>query len=435
MARLFALLLTMLPVMAWAESVPLRIQGSNTLGSALLPALVLAQLRAELATQVQVHRGQSDNESVITATRADGVAVRVDIAAHGTNTGFSALARNEADLVAASRPINDSEARQLQAFGDLRAPAAEHVIGLDGVAILVNPANPLHELSLDQIAQVFSGQIQRWEQLGVAGGDIHLYARDERSGTFETFKARVLAPGQVSLAPTATRFEAGDRLAAQVAGDRQAIGFSGLSTTHGTKVLAVAEGTAAAQLPERALVASENYPLSRRLFLYLPTPSSPQATALIDFIQSPAGQAIVAEQGFVSQQVVAQRVVPDPDMPARYRDLVEHAQRLSVNLRFQPGSAALDSKAIQDVQRIIDYLNQASKQQRKAVLVGFGDPKDTPGRAALLSRLRGEAVRQALARGGIEVLEVAGLGDQMPVAGNELEQGRLRNRRVEVWVY
>ncbi|HCP31354.1 MAG TPA: hypothetical protein DIT96_17440, partial [Pseudomonas sp.] len=128
MARLFALLLTMLPVMAWAESVPLRIQGSNTLGSALLPALVLAQLRAELATQVQVHRGQSDNESVITATRADGVAVRVDIAAHGTNTGFSALARNEADLVAASRPINDSEARQLQAFGDLRAPAAEHVI-------------------------------------------------------------------------------------------------------------------------------------------------------------------------------------------------------------------------------------------------------------------------------------------------------------------
>ncbi|MCY4126504.1 MAG: phosphate ABC transporter substrate-binding/OmpA family protein, partial [Pseudomonas sp.] len=165
------------------------------------------------------------------------------------------------------------------------------------------------------------------------------------------------------------------------------------------------------------------------------TPSSPQATALIDFIQSPAGQAIVAEQGFVSQQVLAQRVVPVPDMPARYRDLVEHAQRLSVNLRFQPGSAALDSKAIQDVQRIIDYLNQAGKQQRKAVLVGFGDPKDTPGRAALLSRLRGEAVRQALARGGIEVLEVAGLGDQMPVAGNELEQGRLRNRRVEIWVY
>ncbi|MFA7893094.1 substrate-binding domain-containing protein [Pseudomonas putida] len=435
MARLLVLLLTMLPVIAWAEPVHLRIQGSNTLGSALLPALVQAQLRAEHATQVQVHRGQSDNESVITATRADGVAIRVDIAAHGSSTGFLALARGETDLIAASRPISDSEARQLQAFGDLRSSAAEHVIGLDGVAILVNPVNPLHELSLDQIAQVFSGQVQRWEQLGVSGGDIHLYARDERSGTFETFKARVLAPRQVNLAPTATRFEAGDRLAVQVASDRQAIGFSGLSTAHGTKVLAVAEGSAAALLPERPLVTSENYPLSRRLFLYLPSPSSPQAAALIDFIRSPAGQAIVAEQGFVSQQVVAQRVVPVSDMPARYRDLVEHAQRLSVNLRFQPGSAALDSKAIQDVRRVIDYLNQAGKPHRKAVLVGFGDPKDTPGRAALLSRLRAEAVRQALARGGVEMLEVVGLGDQMPVAGNELEQGRLRNRRVEVWVY
>ncbi|MBF8691752.1 substrate-binding domain-containing protein [Pseudomonas fulva] len=435
MARLLVFLLTALPMMAWAEPVHLRIQGSNTLGSALLPVLIRAQLRAEHATQVQVHSAKADNESVITATRADGVDVQVDIAAHGSSTGFDALARGEAELIAASRPISDSEARQLQAFGDLRSPAAEHVIGLDGVAILVNPANPLSELSLDQIAQVFSGQVRRWEQLGVAGGDIHLYARDERSGTFETFRSRVLAPKQVNLAPTARRFEAGERLAAQVAVDRQAIGFTGLSTLHGTKVLAVADGTAAALLPERALVASEVYPLSRRLFLYLPTPPSPQAAALIDFIQSPAGQAIVAEQGFVSQQIVAQRVAPVANMPAQYRALAEHAQRLSVNLRFQPGSAALDSKATQDVQRVIEYLNQAGKPHRKAVLVGFGDPKDTPGRAALLSRLRGEAVRQALARGGIEVLEVAGLGDQMPVAGNEMEQGRLRNRRVEVWVY
>ncbi|HAL66936.1 MAG TPA: hypothetical protein DCP84_04525, partial [Pseudomonas sp.] len=139
MARLLVFLLTVLPMMAWAEPVHLRIQGSNTLGSALLPALVRAQLRAEHATQVQVHSAKADNESVITATRADGVDVQVDIAAHGSSTGFDALARGEADLIAASRPISDSEARQLQAFGDLRSPAAEHVIGLDGVAILVNP--------------------------------------------------------------------------------------------------------------------------------------------------------------------------------------------------------------------------------------------------------------------------------------------------------
>ena len=69
------------------------------------------------------------------------------------------------------------------------------------------------------------------------------------------------------------------------------------------------------------------------------------------------------------------------------------------------------------------------------VLVGFGDPKETPGRAALLSRLRAMAVRRELARTGVQVRDVAGMGDELPVAGNDLEQGRLRNRRVEVWVY
>ena len=204
---------------------------------------------------------------------------------------------------------------------------------------------------------------------------------------------------------------------------------------HGAKVLAVAEGDAPAMLPDRPLVASEDYPLSRRLYLYLPANAKPQAKALAEFAQSSAGQAIVAAQGFVSQQVNAQAVAAQADMPPRYRSLAQQAQRLSVNFRFQEGSAKLDTKALRDVRRVAEYLRQAGKLRSKAVLVGFGDPKETPGRAALLSRLRAQAVRRELARDGVEVLEVTGLGDELPVAGNDLEQGRLRNRRVEVWVY
>ena len=129
---------------------------------------------------------------VITARDVHGQPLRIDIAAHGSSTGFVALGRGEADLAAASRPINDSEVRQLQALGDLRAAGAEQVIGLDGVAIIVHPDNPIPQLDTRQLAQIFSGQIQRWEQLGIPGGAIHLYARDDRSGTFETFKALVL---------------------------------------------------------------------------------------------------------------------------------------------------------------------------------------------------------------------------------------------------
>ncbi|HEK1689030.1 TPA: phosphate ABC transporter substrate-binding/OmpA family protein [Pseudomonas putida] len=435
MLRLLLLLLPLLPLTAVAEPVHLRVQGSNTIGAALLPALVQGHLWAQQATAIEQRPGAVANETVITAVDAQDQPLRIDIAAHGSSTGFIALGHGEADLAAASRPINDTEVRQLKALGDLRAAGAEQVIGLDGVAVFVHPDNPLPQLTTEQLAHIFSGRIQYWEQLGLAGGPIHLYARDDRSGTFETFKALVLEPHRSELARQAQRFESSDELADRVRADRQAIGFSSLAAVHGAKVLAIAEGDAPAMLPDRPLVASEDYPLSRRLYFYLPANAKPQARALAEFAQSPAGQAIVAEQGFVSQQIKSLAVPAQVDMPPRYRNLAQKAQRLSVNFRFQEGSASLDNKALRDIKRVADYLRQAGKLQSKAVLVGFGDPKETPGRAALLSRLRAQAVRRELARDGVEVLEVTGMGDELPVAGNELEQGRLRNRRVEVWVY
>ncbi|MHA6159909.1 substrate-binding domain-containing protein [Pseudomonas sichuanensis] len=435
MHRLLPLLLCLIPVLTMAEPVQLRIQGSNTIGAALAPALVRGLLQAQGASAMDSQPGAAVNETVIRAQSRNGQPLRIDIAAHGSSTGFAALAQGDADLAAASRPISDREAQQLQALGDLRGAGSEQVIGLDGVAVIVHPDNPLAQLTTVQLAQIFSGQLSRWEQLGVPGGAIHLYARDDRSGTFETFKALVLDPRHGELSAQARRFESADALAEQVKADRQAIGFSGLATVHGAKVLAVADGDAAALPPSRALVASEDYPLSRRLFFYLPANAIPQARALAEFAQSPAGQAIVAEQGFVSQQIKALPVPAQADMPVRYLSLAREANRLTVNFRFQEGSAGLDNKALRDVQRVGDYLRQAGKLQRKAVLVGFGDPKETPGRAALLSRLRAMAVRRELARQGVEVKEVTGMGDELPVAGNDLEQGRLRNRRVEVWVY
>jgi phosphate transport system substrate-binding protein len=435
MLRLLLLLLPLLPLTAMAEAGHLRVQGSNTIGAALLPALVQGQLWAQQATDIQQSPGAVPNETVITARDAHGQALRIDVAAHGSSTGFAALGQGNADLAAASRPISDAEVHQLKALGDLRSANAEQVIGLDGVAVIVHPDNPLPQLTTQQLAQIFSGQIRRWEQLGVTGGAIHLYARDDRSGTYETFKALVLEPQRGELASQAQRFESSEELAERVGADRQAIGFSSLAAVHGAKVLAVADGDAPAMLPDRQLVASEDYPLSRRLYFYLPANAKPQARALADFAQSPAGQAIVAAQGFVSQQVNAQPVPAQADMPPRYRSLAQQAQRLSVNFRFQEGSASLDNKALRDVQRVTEYLRQAGKLQSKAVLVGFGDPKETPGRAALLSRLRAQAVRRELARSGVEVLEVTGMGDELPIAGNDMEQGRLRNRRVEVWVY
>lgn len=436
MLRSFCLLLGLLPALCCAEPASLRLQGSNTVGSVLGPALVRGLLQAQGARSIQTLPGARPNEVWVQGVSPQGQTLRVSIAAHGSSTGFAALKSGDADLAATSRPINDSEQQALHALGDLKSADAEQVIALDGVAVIVHPDNPLPQLSTTQLAQIFAGRITTWDELGAGSGPIHLYARDDRSGTFDTFKALVLDAQQYSLANHARRFESGEQLADEVSADRQAIGFSSLASVHGAKVLAIVDGTSQAMLPTPALVASEDYPLSRRLYLYLPPAQrNPLASALVEFAQSAAGQAIVASSGFVAQQVRPVQVQALPGMPAQYRQLIANARRLNVNFRFQEGSASLDNKALRDVQRVLEYLREHQKLQHSVVLVGFGDAKDDPDRAALLSRLRAMAVRRELVREGVNLREVTGLGGQMPVATNAAEEGRIRNRRVEVWVY
>jgi phosphate transport system substrate-binding protein len=122
-------------------------------------------------------------------------------------------------------------------------------------------------------------------------------------------------------------------------------------------------------------------------------------------------------------------------MPETYQALAREAQRLSLNFRFQQGSAVLDNKAQRDLERLVSYLTAQDKLQRKVVLVGFGDAKADPVRAELLSKLRAMAVRRELARHEVILRQVTGLGDELPVAANNADDGRLKNRRVEVWVY
>ncbi|GLZ86554.1 hypothetical protein Pres01_26050 [Metapseudomonas resinovorans] len=414
----------------------LRIQGSNTIGAKLGPALVKGMLEEEGLRAVHQTPGDRENEVHIVAHDAKGKEIQVALAAHGSSTGFVALKDSSADLSASSRPIKDAEAQDLSSFGDLRSRHAEQVIAIDGLAIILHPGNPLRALSTAQLAAVFAGEVKTWEELGGKGGAIHLYARDDQSGTYDTFKELVLVRQGKALAATAQRFESNDKLSAAVSADPQGIGFVGLASINQARALAIADGDSLAMPPSAELIATEDYPLSRRLFLYMkPGEQNRWAKALVQFAQSARGQAIVGQSGFVAQQVQAIKVQAQQNMPENYRELASNAQRLSVNFRFQEGSATLDNKAQRDVQRVLDYLKQTNKLEQKVVLVGFGDPKADPQRAELLSKLRAMAVRRELTKGGVTLRDVTGLGDELPVAANTAEEGRIRNRRVEVWVY
>ncbi|CAN2976335.1 MULTISPECIES: substrate-binding domain-containing protein [Pseudomonas] len=414
----------------------LRIQGSNTIGAALGPALVKGLMEHQGLQDVHAEPGAGANEQRVVGKTRQGQTVTIEVAAHGSSTGFTALKNNRADLAAASRPIKDNELVDLDPLGDLKSPGAEHVIAIDGLAIIVNPRNPLSTLNTEQLAQIFNGEVSTWEALGGTGGAIHLYARDDQSGTFDTFRELVLSRRGQPLAPSAKRFESSEQLSDAVSQDPQGIGFIGLPSVRQAKAVAIADGDSQPMLPLTSLIATEDYPLSRRLFFYLP-PSSPNpwAKALVDFTQGSQGQAIVAANGFIAQQVQAIGVAPRPSMPDDYQAIARDAQRLTVNFRFDEGSASLDNKARQDVQRVVAYIRSHGKLDKQVTLVGFGDTKNDPQRAALLSKLRAMAVRRELVKSGVVLKDIRGFGAQMPVAANTADEGRIKNRRVEVWVY
>lgn len=436
-------LLTLFPLFAVCAPLPvpdqgpaLRIQGSNTIGAALGPALARGLMEHQGLQGVHSEPGAGANEQRVTGKTRQGQNVTIEVAAHGSSTGFAALKKSTADLAASSRPIKDGELVDLEPLGDLKSPEAEQVIAIDGLAIILNPHNPLDTLDTERLAQVFNGEINTWEDLGGSGGPIHVYARDDHSGTYDTFKELVLNRRGKPLVASAKRFESSEALSDAVSHDPQGIGFIGLPYVRQAKPVAIADGDSQPMLPLNSLIATEDYPLSRRLYFYLPPSGhNPWAKALVDFAQSNKGQAIVAANGFIAQQVQAIGVEPRASMPVDYQAIARDAQRLTVNFRFEEGSASLDNKARQDLQRVVAYLKGHGKLDKQVTLVGFGDAKNDPQRAALLSKLRAMAVRRELVKSGVVLRDIRGFGAQMPVATNTADDGRIKNRRVEVWVY
>ncbi|AQT95241.1 substrate-binding domain-containing protein [Pseudomonas azotoformans] len=436
-------LLTLLPLVSVAAPLPapdqgpaLRIQGSNTIGAALGPALVKGLMEHQGLQAVHSEPAEGANEQRVVGKTRQGKTVTIEVAAHGSSTGFTALKKSTADLAASSRPIKDSELVDLEPLGDLKSPEAEQVIAIDGLAIILNPQNPLNSLNTEQLAQIFNGEASTWEAVGGVGGPIQVYARDDQSGTYDTFKDLVLRLRGKPLASSAKRFESSEQLSDAVSRDPQGIGFIGLPYVRQAKAVAIVDGDSQPMLPLNSLIATEDYPLSRRLFFYLPPSArNPWAKALVDFTQSSKGQAIVAASGFIAQQVQAIAVEPRTSMPEDYQAIAREAQRLTVNFRFEEGSASLDNKARQDLQRVVAYIKSHGKLDKQVSLVGFGDAKDDPQRAALLSKLRAMAVRRELVKNGVVLRDIRGFGAQMPVAANTADEGRIKNRRVEVWVY
>lgn len=435
-AGLLCALLCLAPAQAAAEVPQLRLHGSNTVGAALAPALARAWLQQQKgAVAIRRVPGARAEESLLIATLADRSFIHVEIAAHGSSTAFRDLDAGKTDIGMASRRIKPAEVDRLGRLGTMREHEAEHVLGLDGIAVIVHHDNPLHRLSKQQIAAVFAGKFTDWSQLGGdLRGPIHVYARDDNSGTYDTFKHLVLGK-RFKLTPAARRYESNADLSRNVAADPQGIGFVGLPYVNRSRALAVSDGDTTALMPTEFTVGTEDYALSRRLYFYLPQSShNALAREFVHFAQSEQGQEVVRQIGFISQNIHTVRPQVDPGYPDEYRQLTRQARRLSVNFRFESGSLKLDNRGLRDLDRVARFLSRPANRGYKVMLFGFSEDASIPIYNLALSESRADWVANALGRRGVAVHHVRGYGATAPVAATTNPDSRGRNRRVEIWL-
>lgn len=408
----------------------LCLAGSNTIGARLAPRLIEA-FAAEQGMQKVSREEPAPDEALLTFSKGDQQ-FRARLSFHGTGTGFAALRDGQCDLWMASRMAHADEAEALG--GDqLHSPNQESVLALDGLAIIVHPDNPIRELSRAEVQSIFAGKIRDWSALGGRRGPIALHARDNASGTFDTFKNLVLQ--EQALDARAKRYESTDALSAAVSAAPNAIGFVGLAGIGRNHALAIRDGELPALAPTAFNIATEDYALARRLFFYSRAERAPQVSAFLAFVQQPDAQRLVADLGFVPLLLDSRAVTPRADAPIEYRELLAEASRLSVSFRFGAGQVFLDSRATQDLDRVAAYMRAPERSGASVILVGFTEFAEfSPIVSVGQSTDRADIVARELIRRGVPVRHIRGYGAVLPITGMAGDSARSRNRRVEVWI-
>ncbi|MFH1458766.1 MAG: phosphate ABC transporter substrate-binding protein [Candidatus Omnitrophota bacterium] len=220
----------------------------------------------------------------------------------GSGTGLSSLISGTCNIAMASRNIKEKEISLANQRG---INPYEIKVALDGVAIVVNPSNPVSKLTIDQLAGIFSGKIANWSQLGGKDGKIVILSREVNSGTHVYLKEHILRKNDPNskeeFAPSALLLSSSQAIADEVAGNPAAIGYYGMGYISAKqKTIAVANNEKSEYVdPTIENVINGKYPISRPLFFYTNGEPTGLVKKIIDFVLSKAGQDIVLATDFV----------------------------------------------------------------------------------------------------------------------------------------
>lgn len=227
---------------------------------------------------------------------------RVTVTGGGSGVGISSLLDGTTDIAMASRSIKFGEKMELKKAGkDLR----ETVVAYDALAVVVNPNNPVSNLTREQIEKIFRGKLTNWNQVvdpvtGKRGNNkkIIVYSRETSSGTYEFFKTSVLKEknymaGVLSMPATGAIIQS-------VSQTEGAIGYVGMAYVNKhVKALSVSYDNRHFIYPNMANGRARRYPIIRELYYYYTADKAATVKPFIDYLLSGSGQQIVMKTGYV----------------------------------------------------------------------------------------------------------------------------------------
>ncbi|MER3525242.1 MAG: phosphate-binding protein [Ignavibacteria bacterium] len=218
--------------------------------------------------------------------------VVIQVTGGGSGTGISALINGTTDICNSSRPIKPEERDLLQKRWGSRG--VEIKCAMDGLAVYVNEKNPVKELTMQQLKDIYQGKITNWKEVGGPDKHIILYSRENNSGTYVYFKDHVL--NGEDFASSAQNMPGTAAVVNAVARDAAGIGYGGAAYGKGICELALkADAQSPAYKPTMENIRSGKYPISRFLYMYLRAKPTGALKDYIDWILSSEGQAVVKE--------------------------------------------------------------------------------------------------------------------------------------------
>lgn len=449
-----------------------RISGSSALTARLAPALAASFLRESGYVVAEDPAPLAAGEITVSGERA-GLRCSVTVSRSVSLQGFEDLAQGATAIALSQKQIAAPEIERLRqaGAGDFEADRAlaEHQFAKDALAIVVNAANPVTRLRVDDVAAISVGLVPHWGFYAPAPASTEAAepAADPeapppspeppptpmvliapRDGTaprdYPNDVVPITAPVFETMQQRARIFETEEAAAAAVAQEPGAFGFFSAAFAIGApglRPLEILTG-GAAHAPTLENLRGNRYPLVRRMFAYV-RPADMREDVFVQrfiaFIKSPAAAEVIEAAGFLPAPLDAPvgavlRCLEGTAEAATVARVIQDADRIEPMLSFLPGKVELDSASQDALAREAPRLAEMLGKGGQVTVIGHSDVSGDAEANRALALRRALGVRAALEAAGVFGVGVESAGEMCPAFESETLEGRQRNQRVEIWL-